>query len=256
MYEKLYEIAKKFDSDIVKSAFIENIDTPQLKKMVHPNWSKEIPEDRSFKVQECPEFLYYHPSVWSAIYKREFLNKNNIRFIEAPGAGWTDNPFQVQTMCLAERINYTQEAFYFWRKLNYFEADDLKDYTLPYKRSDEIHAWLDEKGICDKKILACLYMRELAYIGITLAKWKIENKKDCFELIKKMLNRMDEEIIFDKNYFSKRHLKIYKTFKNLPFARAMLLFKRFKKAIICIRLGKKNRYIVLFGRTIFGKTSY
>ena len=69
-------------------------------------------------IQECSLFLYFHPSIWSCIYKREFLEKHNIRFVEAKGAGWTDNPFQVQTMCLAEKIFYTPQAYYYWRKQN------------------------------------------------------------------------------------------------------------------------------------------
>ena len=253
MYEDLYNIAKKFDSDIVKSAFVENIQSKQLEKMVEPKWSNEIPQDRSFKIEEYPEFLYYHPSVWSAIYKNDFLKENSISFVEAAGAGWTDNPFQVQTMCLANRINYTSESYYFWRRLNYYESDDLKNYTIPFKRSDEIHAWLENQGIKDKNILASLYKRELAYIGIVLGMKKIADKKDCFSLIEKMLDRMDKDIVFDKKYFSKKHLKDYKSFKTPSVTRIKLLFLRIKKAIIRVRLGRKSRYIVLFGKMIYGR---
>ncbi len=47
-------------------------------------------------------------------------------------------------MCLAERINYTPNAYYYWRRLNKDESDDLKDYTIPFKRTNEIHKWLEE----------------------------------------------------------------------------------------------------------------
>ena len=124
MYEELYKIAKEHNSDIVKSCFYDNLQCDRLKRVKKVKWNDYIPEDKSFTIKEYPYFLYYHPSIWTCIYKKEFLDKHNIRFVEAPGAGWTDNPFQVQTMCLAERINYTSNAYYYWRRLNYFDSDE------------------------------------------------------------------------------------------------------------------------------------
>ena len=147
MYEELYKIAQEYNSDIVKSCFYDNLQCSRVERIKKVKWNDYIPEDRSFTIKEYPYFLYYHPSIWTCIYKKEFLDKHNIRFVEAPGAGWTDNPFQVQTMCLAQRINYTSEAYYYWRRLNYFDSDDLKDYTIPFKRTDEIHKWLEENNI-------------------------------------------------------------------------------------------------------------
>ncbi|MBQ4646309.1 MAG: glycosyltransferase [Candidatus Gastranaerophilales bacterium] len=253
MYEDLYEIAKKYDSDIVKSPYFENLETIGLKRQISPNWSSEIPQNRSFKLVEHPEFLYYHPSIWSCIYKKEFLIQNKIAFVEASGAGWSDNPFQVQTMCLANRINYINKAYYHWRVLNRFSSDDLKDYSIPFKRSEEIHSWLKEKGIFDKKILANLYKRELSYISIVLGMKKIVNKNDCFSQIQNMLARMNNEIVFDESCFSKKLQKTYKSFKNPKLSRIKLLLKRFLRSILEIRLGKKSKYILLFSKAIYYK---
>ena len=178
MYEDLYNIAKKYESDIVKSCFFDNLQSKQETRVKKTEWKDSIPEDKSFTIKEYPYFLYYHPSIWSCIYKKEFLDKHNIKFVEAPGSGWTDNPFQVQTMCLAEKINYTSKAYYYWRRLNYNESDDLKDYTIPFKRSDEIHKWLHENNIDDENILVNLYKRELEYINIVLGIKNLTNKQD------------------------------------------------------------------------------
>ena len=123
MYEKLYNLAVGHDADIVKSSFFENYDTPSYKKIKKVFWyDKTVPDfsmpEKVFSIYEHPEFMYFHPSVWSCIYRRGFIEKNKIRFVEAKGAGWTDNPFQVQTMCLARRIFFTNEAFYYWRRVN------------------------------------------------------------------------------------------------------------------------------------------
>ncbi len=235
MYEDLYKIAKDNDSDIVKSSFFDNLQSKEQKWIKQVNWPDFIPEDKSFTIYEYPHFLTYHPSIWSCIYKKEFLDKNNINFVEAPGAGWSDNPFQVQTMCLAERINYTKNAYYYWRRLNYFESDDLKDYTIPFKRCDEIHKWLENNNIIDATILSALAKREMAYINIVLGMKKISNTKDCYDRIEKMLDRTG---VYKKDY------------KNLPLKRFKILMQRYRKEIISIKLSKKEKSIMLFGKNI------
>lgn len=233
MYEDLYKIAKEFNSDIVKSSFYDNLDSKQHTHVIKTNWKDLIPEDKSFIIKEYPYFLSYHPSIWSCIYKKEFLDKNNIRFIEVPGAGWTDNPFQVQTMCLAERINYTSKAYYYWRRLNYFESDDLKDYTLPFKRSDEIHRWLKENGVNNPVILKELYKREQNYIKMVLGMKTISDKKDCFKRIKSMFERMNVR------------------YKPLQYLRFKYLLKRILKDILRIKLSNKESYLILFNKKIW-----
>lgn len=253
MYEDLYKIAEEFDSDIVKSGFYNNYQTRWMTKIIKDEWSAEIPDDRSFTIKEYPYFMSYHPSIWSCIYKREFLNKNNIRFVEAPGAGWADNPFQVQTMCLAQKINYTSNAYYYWRKLNYFDSDDLKDYTIPFKRSDEIHNWLLEHNIDDKGILLNLYLRELIYIEIILGIKKISDEKDYFARIKAMTDRMDKELIFQsKGITKKSKVKINNIFNHPLSMRRKIRFKRFKQNLISIRWNKKEKRVMLFGKVLSG----
>jgi hypothetical protein len=201
--------------------------------------------------------LYYHPSIWSCIYKRDFLNKHNIGFIEAPGAGWTDNPFQVQTMCLAERINYTPNAYYYWRRVNANESDDLKDYTLPFKRSDEIHKWLEENNIKDENILVNLYRRELAYIHLVLSKKGILNNPDCLNRISKMLARMDEKIFSRSECENKQMSREYQEYlrltKNPRDVYKRLYWRTFRRKIIRIRWNKKQKRIILLGKTILEK---
>ena len=247
MYEDLYNIAKQYDSDIVKSCFYDNIQTPQETRIKKANWKDYIPEDKSFTIKEYPYFLYYHPSIWSCIYKKEFLNKNNIRFVEAPGAGWTDNPFQVQTMCLAERINYTSNAYYYWRRLNVYESDDIKDYTIPFKRSDEIHKWLNENNIEDEQILTNLYRREFTYIYLVLGMKQIVDIKDCYKRIDTMCQRMNKEIVFNNKILRKMYNRVFNRAKLL---RIRILLKRIKKSIIRLHISDREIYLSLFGNML------
>lgn len=251
MYENLYSIAQKYNSDIVKSCFYDNLQTSQESRISKLNWQDFIPEDKSFTINEYPYFLYYHPSIWSCIYKREFLERHHIRFVEAPGAGWTDNPFQVQTMCLAERINYTSKAYYYWRRLNKDESEDLKDYTIPFKRTTEIHKWLNENHINDENILVNLFRRELAYINIVLNMKKIANENDCYKKISSLIAMCPNSFLLNKDV-RKDELNFYKSVSRSPkFTRFALLIKKFRRNNISIRWNRKEKRISLFGKTYF-----
>ena len=252
MYEDLYKIAKKFDSDIVKSCFYDNLQAKEEQRILKTKWDDDkIPQNRSFKITECGLFLQYHPSIWSCIYKKEFLDKHNIKFIEAPGAGWTDNPFQVQTMCLAERINYTPNAYYYWRRLNKDESDDLKDITVPFKRTQEIHQWLNEHNINNDEILSNLYSRELSYASIVLGKKELTAIDDTIKLIKTMTMHINKDLVFSSKNIKNSNKKKFKLILDQPLKfRKNFLFEKFKKNLISIRWNKREKRVILFGKTI------
>lgn len=250
MYEDLYNIAQQFNSDIVKSGYYDNLQLEKVNYCKKVKWHDYIPEDKSFTIKDYPYFLYYHPSIWSCIYKKEFLDKHNIRFVEAPGAGWTDNPFQVQTMCLAEKINYTSEAYYYWRRITNNESEDLKDWTIPFKRSDEIHNWLEQNNINDERILLHLTRREFAYIGIVLGKKKLPDEEKCYAEINKMISRFNGELILDSSEVRKDEKRFYLSLKNLKLLRFKIFFKRYRRSIISIRWNRNEKSIFLFGKVL------
>ena len=247
MYQDLYNIAKQFDSDIVKSSFYDNLYNNGKSRIKKAVWNDYIPEDKSFTIKEYPYFLNYHPSIWSCIYKKEFIDSNGIRFVEEPGSGWTDNPFQVQTMCLANRINCTSKAYYYWRRLKFFESDDLKDYSVPFKRTDEIHKWLEENNIKDENILTQLFRRELAYIGTVLGMKYISDEEDCYKRINLLLSRCPASFCENKSINEIEKTR-YLNYKNNPRqTRLKIIKKRILKDILSIRWNNKEKIIILFG---------
>ena len=91
MFEDLYSLITEYDCDLVKSDYYLYYSS---KNKIVPN--KMIKEEDAFKVtnsRENPELLFLAPSIWSAIYKKEFLMKNNIKFLETPGASYQDTSF-------------------------------------------------------------------------------------------------------------------------------------------------------------------
>lgn len=245
MYADLYKIAKMYNSDIVKSGFYRNFSPSKLGEIEKEIWNDEIPENKSFTIKEYPYFLSYHPSIWTCIYKRDFIKEYNIKFVEASGSAWTDNLFQVQTMCLARSINMTRKAYYYWR-CKRFDSDMLKDYKIPFLRSEEIYEWLERNNITDAGILLQLYKRAVVYVILVLGMKYIKDKKDCYARIENLLKRYPDGDFLASKFVNEKHKNFYKIIRRSPsIARFKILMSRLRKKLFSIQL--RTGRIVLFG---------
>ena len=209
MYEDLYKIAVKYNSDIVKSAYWEYYDNNSANPITkYSYWANEIDIGAlPFTLKDCPVFLYHHPSVWSAIYKRKFLEENNIKFVEAKGGGWVDNPFQVETFSLAKVINWTPNAYYYYRPNSIGNSSDLKDYKIPLDRFNEIHDFYDShQEIYNGMLLEYVSKKEIAYLynAFKIAFRNAKNFNDIFliekdfKYILKRIPHLKKSNIIDK----------------------------------------------------------
>lgn len=252
MYKELYAQAVKDDSDIVKTPYIANyLGKDGNRQVKSPNRKIFVVPDKVFTLKEYPAFMAVHPSVWSGIYRREFLQENDIKFVEAPGAGWTDNPFQVQTMCLAKRISYIDKAFYYWRV---FQWDDLRDISLPFVRSMEIHKWLKDNNINDDGILSCLYKRECLYLGIVHRVIKFSEIEKYKELLTQYLETLDFDLIKRTSILKNSEKKVFQGLqKNLFLIILKEKLAAFRRWAFQFRFNKNQKYLLLFGHYVLGR---
>lgn len=217
MYETLYVFAKSFKADVVKSPFYEYNDAddknPQRANKV--DWEEQFAFPLNpFTINDCPAFFYFHPSIWSCIYKKSFLTKNKIKFVEARGAGWVDNPFQVDTLCSAASIVWCPEPYYFYRHENPESSSYLKDCTIPFDRCDEMHRILEDKKISNESIYAWLYKRELGYIDIVLECLKHNEDILIYKRIDDMVKRMNGAVLYSNPNITKHEKMLYEQMLN------------------------------------------
>ena len=80
---------------------------------------KDVPVN-GFKVnpRENQRIFLVDPTVWSAVYKREMLIKNKVRFLETPGSSYQDIGFQFKAFSRAKRIFCIEKSLYYYRKDN------------------------------------------------------------------------------------------------------------------------------------------
>ena len=110
-FEKLYKLARETRADIVKANYYyhsKNGDAlHRVIKNQKLNASLSLADDDSIFLEE--------PGIWSAIYRRDFLNKNKICFRTTPGASYQDTGFHFKSFCAAKRIVYTDKAYLHYR---------------------------------------------------------------------------------------------------------------------------------------------
>lgn len=167
-FETLYNLAvKSGNADIAKCAYYEYYDNPDGTHQLKSSASSQLPSHLApFKIEEYPDLLLYHPSVWSAIYKRKFLEDRKLRFVEAPGAAWTDNPFFISSICCAEKLVWSNECHYYYRKTNPSASSNLKDCSIPLDRALDMLRTIEHEHITHPAVTRAIYKRCLNYIQI------------------------------------------------------------------------------------------
>lgn len=127
------------------------------------------PAGQPFFIGDGIELLLHHPSIWSAIYRREFLLENKVRFKEIPGAGWADNPFLVASHCAGARLAYVDEAFYCYRENGIAEARDFarRAPLVPLERWNDMMDEAERRNITDERVLRALTVRGVNYALLT-----------------------------------------------------------------------------------------
>ena len=224
MLKNLYSHSENDTIDIIKATFYYLNDYDKFKIVkVKDNAKKGLISNEVFTLKDQPLFIEGHPSIWSGIYLKEFLDKNNIKFLEEPKGGWVDNPFFYESALKAEKIIYIDEPVYFYRVTNpNSSTNDFGDNTLPMRRILDMYKILEDNNVHDENIILLFYNRLFRYIEIILENNdgdinSLEYKDCCF--IQKVLKKIDKDIV-EKNLKTNFRFLYYKFM-------SPLLLKRF-----------------------------
>lgn len=120
MYEELYKEAKKYDADLVKADFYRF--TREENGNMNLNYNHLSDDENDYGRVVCPveeqKAFRFIMNTWSGIYKREFIEKYQIRHNETPGASYQDNGFWFQTFMYAKKAVFINRPYYYNRRDN------------------------------------------------------------------------------------------------------------------------------------------
>lgn len=183
-WEKLYALATKSNLDIVKGCYLQFSETKEsffnaiTKVDRHcPTWLPQVPFDTVFTPKDYPRCFWMNPSIWTGIYKRDFLLKNNIRFNETPGASYQDTSFAFKVWVSAERAMATETPVIHYRLDSAFSSSNSRAKVFAVcGEMDECEEFLDSRnsdGLFYHILCALRYKTYLWNIGRVSAALKL-----------------------------------------------------------------------------------
>ena len=115
MFLRLFEQAEFYQAEVVKSNFynFRQDQGNEFFEMLAP-----CPYGQLFEPADIPQMFFGEIYVWTGLYKREFLQKKNIRFNETPGASYQDVGFSFKVYAAARHMLALHEGYYHYRRDN------------------------------------------------------------------------------------------------------------------------------------------
>ena len=219
MFPEMYKNAAKFNHscDVVKSNYFEN----RTDNSVLRNYNFDlVPVMRPFKLKDCAEFTYHHPSIWSCIYKKSFLDgisfdgsvHEPIRLQEIPGAGWSDNLFFLKTLVQASAILYTGKTYYhYYVDSPGSSSTNLGQIKLPFDRWNEMTDYLEQRETSDN-IWDGHMKRLMEYARISSEFCDFDNEEVALEYTRQVYNafsRLDKDRVVNSPRLNMREKKFW-----------------------------------------------
>ena len=200
-FEKLYELAKKTDADIVKASYYyHSEDKDEIHEVV-----KNQKTNKATTISDDYNILIEEPGIWSAIYRRDFLNENKIRFRTTPGASYQDTGFFFKTACAAKKIVYTKNAFLHYRTDNANSSvKSLEKVNYVVEEYTDIEKFLEKCEVSDE----VKYTIQAAKFGAfhwNLQRLPKDLAKEFIVTIKQEFSKADKAGLLQKKYFPTKY---------------------------------------------------
>lgn len=110
MFEVLYKNAEKYDLDISRTSFFVYEDGAD-----HSTKGDFIPYDVVVNPLSCKRIFRQPPAVWSAVYRRKWLQDSGIQFRPTPGASFQDISFSFKANLMCRSFYCTSKRLMHYR---------------------------------------------------------------------------------------------------------------------------------------------
>lgn len=123
MFEKLYHAAKADDLDLAKSGFFNHYTNPDgsgrdVPAKIPSNAPKDVFCPLTSSFTESSQFFSMSPSIWTGLYRADFIREKHILFTETPGASYQDTAFTFKVWCCAARARFVDACLLHYRRDN------------------------------------------------------------------------------------------------------------------------------------------
>ena len=112
MFSELMGIAIRDDLDIARCCYYQYITKSNSNTLVNNDF---VLKNVVINPSKDSNPFYQAPSIWAAIYRKKFLDENNIKFLPTPGASYQDTSFAFKCYACAKRFEMLDKAYLHYR---------------------------------------------------------------------------------------------------------------------------------------------
>ena len=259
MFESLYNLAKKYDCEVVKSDWYDYwTDKNESRK------SGKIPARKTNKITNAhidKSLLKILPAIWSAIYKRDFLEKNQIDFLPTPGASYQDTSFKFKVLMTAPKIVLTSNAYVHYRQDNINSSINSKGKVFCIcDEYEEIERFMQKNTDLKKEFQEYIYTLQYKAYEYNLRRIDEKFATDFMKKFGEKFKTLYESGVLKKYFFTKikkteflclinDQNKFYKIYQKKMLKHRI---NKNRKKIFSIRINPSRVSIVLLGKQIVG----
>lgn len=258
MFEKLYIQAKKLNADVSKCDFSYYYGKNKFKPC--KSIRKIGKENVLYTLRDNPKLMKYHVSIWSAIYRREFLDTHNIRVEESKSASYQDMPFASLIYAKGAKVTLVHDHL-----VNYRAEEGMNSSTI---RTDSrlkmmpIQCNIAKKHFIDNNCWD--EVKEIAYkhfYNCSFGMWEQtdkEFKKAHFDELHKLFGNIPNEDVKLK-YFKRGQKKVVNYIINSDFEGLLHyhhyfyrgnFLRKLRRNLISIRWNKMEKSIKIFNKVL------
>ncbi|MGK0541280.1 glycosyltransferase family 2 protein [Propionimicrobium lymphophilum] len=140
----LHKAITESGADVVKANFWMYWSTPTERN----EFFEAIPANKAGRlIDTSVDHGIFHakPSIWSAMYRKSFLDKNQIRFLETPGASFQDTSFTFKVWASADKVYFVHKPLVHYRQDNENSSvNSPAKVDALFNEYSEITRWLSE----------------------------------------------------------------------------------------------------------------
>lgn len=180
MYEKLVRAAQEFNRPWVVCFYYLYEETKRRPCYQFNSWRPSKPILLNPKANtDC---VIFGPAIWAAIYDRRWLNENNIRCLESPGASFQDTGFSIKCFLAAETVLYIPEILLNYRISNpNSSVKDKRKLFCVFDEFEEIERWMEMRKISSKENWALVLRRKFYVYKWNESRVDIHSRQELFE---------------------------------------------------------------------------
>ena len=195
MYQVLYHTITEYDLDFVKTDFFAVWDKEDgtMEKQYCAMTEEQRIYNRVLNPNSELDSYLLEKFTWDALYKKELILQNKIKYNETPGASYQDNGFWFQTFYWSRRVMFLDRAFYNYRQDNMLSSIHSRQKVYAMKNEfDFIRRFMNDQGDIDKELYRiCFHLRMVEYIS-TLRKIDFPMKLEFAKVVEQ------EKIFFEE----------------------------------------------------------